>query len=373
MNNLFIVHFQPLEKYPPVMNLVRYLEKFNGKEILIQVITTANDGKLFSSSIPVYRISQATVNTNALIRLWKYLQFNWSALRLLLKYRPAKILYYETLSSGAVWVYKKFFRRNTDLYIHYHEYNSNEEYRKGMQLGRLLHYLEQQIYPVAKWVSHTNVERMQLFVRDNAAHAPVHRFILPNFPPRAWSEHTKNNFKKSNSRTRFVYVGALAFETTYVKEWAGFIAENPLLYEWDIYSGNFEAGVPVWLDELKAPNIFFRGNIEYESLPSVLPDYDVGIILYKGHIPNYVFNAPNKLFEYIACGLDAWFPPVMTGCLPYVTVNTYPKICAFDFQHPRRETVEKAMDRTGLEFKAPEYYAEDSFLPLQQQILNGLG
>lgn len=48
--------------------------------------------------------------------------------------------------------------------------------------------------------------------------------------------------------------------------------------------------------------------INYSDLPGVIRAYDVGVILYNGHIANYVFNAPNKLFEYLACGLDVWSP-----------------------------------------------------------------
>jgi hypothetical protein len=29
--------------------------------------------------------------------------------------------------------------------------------------------------------------------------------------------------------------------------------------------------------------------------------------LYKGHIPNYIYNVPNKVYEYLACGLQVWY------------------------------------------------------------------
>jgi hypothetical protein len=39
-------------------------------------------------------------------------------------------------------------------------------------------------------------------------------------------------------------------------------------------------------------------------LPEELIKHDIGLVLYKGHIPNYVYNVPNKVFEYLDCGLS---------------------------------------------------------------------
>ena len=52
----------------------------------------------------------------------------------------------------------------------------------------------------------------------------------------------------------------------------------------------------------------FKGHINYDNLPTTLNKYQVGVILYKGHIPNYVYNAPNKLFEYLAAFLMFGIP-----------------------------------------------------------------
>jgi hypothetical protein len=30
-------------------------------------------------------------------------------------------------------------------------------------------------------------------------------------------------------------------------------------------------------------------------------------VLYTGHIPNYIYNIPNKVFEYLVCGLEVWY------------------------------------------------------------------
>jgi hypothetical protein len=104
----------------------------------------------------------------------------------------------------------------------------------------------------------------------------------------------------------------------------------------------------------------------------VLSDYDVGVILYKGHIPNYIYNAPNKLFEYLACGLDVWFPHVMKSCFKYVTSHTYPKILPVDFSNFNLLDLEKTIDRNDLEFKQPQYYCETALYPLAKQLIKNV-
>jgi hypothetical protein len=38
-----------------------------------------------------------------------------------------------------------------------------------------------------------------------------------------------------------------------------------------------------------------------------LINYDIGVTIYNGHIPNYIYNVPNKILEYLACGLNVWY------------------------------------------------------------------
>ena len=73
---------------------------------------------------------------------------------------------------------------------------------------------------------------------------------------------------------------------------------------------------------------------------------------------NYVYNAPNKLFEYLACGLDVWFPDVMTGSVPYVTELTYPKVIAVNFTELGKLQIHKFIDKNGFTYKASDFYYE---------------
>jgi hypothetical protein len=112
-----------------------------------------------------------------------------------------------------------------------------------------------------------------------------------------------------------------------------------------------------------------KEGVEYERLPEILPAYHVGIILYKGHIPNYMYNSPNKLFEYLACGLDVWFPKEMTGCYPYVTENCYPKVVRIDYQHLHEMNLTSLISRESLVHRESKFYCEPVYEEFYSAVL----
>jgi len=103
-------------------------------------------------------------------------------------------------------------------------------------------------------------------------------------------------------------------------------------------------------------------------LPETLAEYDIGIILYNGSIPNYVYNAPNKLFEYYACGLDVWFPDKLKTSLSYVNTGVYPRIISLDFTKLSEFQWRKEADRSGLELQSVAYSCEKAFESLWQKM-----
>ncbi len=158
-------------------------------------------------------------------------------------------MYYETISSLPAYLYKRFFNKKAELYIHYHEYITPAEYGNGMKLTKLLHKFEMQLYPVAKWVSHTNESRMQMFIKDIAP-ARIHEpKILANYPPKAWS--TKSTTKRSLP-VKMVYAGSLSMDTMYTREFAGWVEAQNGKVTWNIYSYN------ITRDTINIP-----GNIEF--------------------------------------------------------------------------------------------------------------
>lgn len=328
-----VVHFNPIDKYPPAVNLVRYLAGQKDGKSGIYVITTRAENTHWHLKIPGVIINQLVFFNSKLgkgQRILKYIAFNLKALYRLYLFRPDTVLYYETLSAWAPGIYIKWINTSARLFIHYHEYTSPEEYKSEMILNRWLHRMEKDIYMGAAWISHTNQDRMLMFLNDIKPVCPENTHILPNYPPASWQTRLRIN-KTDESRIGFVYVGALSLDTMYTKEMAEFIAANSDKYYWHIYSDTFDKNVTGFLQTLGAENISFKGPVKYDDIPEILNQYDIGVILYKGHIPNYIYNAPNKLFEYHACGLSVWFPLEMKGAYPYICEDKNPGILAIDF------------------------------------------
>jgi hypothetical protein len=281
--------------------------------------------------------------------------------------RPDVILYYETLSCFPAFIYKKYFRRKVRLFIHYHEYTSQEEYAKGMILSRWGLGLEKKLFPRTEWISHTNADRIRLFRKDNEGVLLPFIHELPNYPPRSWQK-TRATERIPGGPLRIVYVGALSMETMYTGAFANWVRTQSGAVIWDVYSDNITPEARTFLESIENKCIRFKEGVNYFSLPDILSKYDIGVILYKGHIPNYVYNAPNKIFEYLSCGLDVWFPRVMKGCMPLVTAGSFPKVIPLDFEMLDTFDLSSALDREGVEFKPTSYCCEDALSPLLKKI-----
>ena len=63
---------------------------------------------------------------------------------------------------------------------------------------------------------------------------------------------------------------------------------------------------PPILPQLNFPNISLRKAISYYELPELLATYDIGLVLYKGIFKNHIYCVPNKIYEYLVCGLEVF-------------------------------------------------------------------
>jgi hypothetical protein len=164
-------------------------------------------------------------------------------------------------------------------------------------------------------ISHTNDDRINLFKQDNIDKHLHHLTRLPNFPPESWYRQSVKREKASI--TRFVYIGSLSLEALYIKQFAQWVKEENGGAELDIYSNNYKEDVIDYLKELNCKCIKFKGEVNYYSLPDLLPKYDVGLILYKGSLPNHIYCVPNKMLEYYACGLKVLFSAELISSLKF--------------------------------------------------------
>ena len=366
--SLVIIHFQPLELYPPVLNLVDYLNN-NYKDAPVLVLSTHSTGVnpliATGKQIRILRLGRSGKELSAIVRYLNYLYFYTVALLVLIVKKPRAILYYETISSYPAYLYKKYLAAKTELFIHYHEYTSPTEYARGMRLVAYFHRKERQLYNQAVWISHTNEKRMELFREDEGLKGTKNIFILPNYPSRSWMRAAKPVIEFP---VKIVYAGALSLDTMYTENFASWVISQNGKFVWDIYSSNITDEAMAFFKGLNASFIRLRDAVAYEKLAEILPGYDVGVILYNGHIPNYVFNAPNKLFEYIACGLDVWYPDVMQGCRPYDTVAMYPKVTALDFNDLNMVDVQELLNKKEFEYNRTGYFFENVLAGLTDKI-----
>jgi hypothetical protein len=364
-----ILHFQPLELYPPIQNLINVLSR-NKEASDITVITTSSahrslpDFTCDCEGIRILKLGRSGTTLSAPRRYFNYFKYNAGAMWYLIRKKPGRVLYFETISSLPAFLFK-FINRACHILVHYHEYTTPEEYRTGMKLTKVFHILEKRLYPRAAWVSHTNDFRLQKFLKDVEPVKVTGAVVLPNYPSRSWYVEPRGN---SRPPMRFVYVGSLSMETMYTRAFADWVNSQNGRATWDIYSHNMADDAREFLSKNRSSWINQFDAVRYSDLPGILKNYDVGVILYSGHIPNYQYIAPNKLFEYVTCGLDVWFPSELVGSKHLVTHGTYPGIYSLTFSQLRHINIE-SMTRAARVFKPLGFFCEDALEPLIENLV----
>ena len=111
-----------------------------------------------------------------------------------------------------------------------------------------------------------------------------------------------------------IYVGSASLADTYIVEIGRWAAEHARTVSLHVIGDNVAGDVWTSLQSLGADNITLDPKgCDYDSLPQLLTKYDVGLVLYKGNTLNFVHNVPNKAIEYLAAGLEVWYPSEMRG------------------------------------------------------------
>lgn len=371
MNKIAIIHFSPLELYPPVQNFLNLIADQGDKKNLLVFTTAANNSQLDTflspaANISIIRIGRSGGQIGSLKRYFNYMHFYSVCLLKLIITRPKKVLYYETISSYPAYLYKKIFNTKAHILVHYHEYTAPGEYTLGMKLTRYFHHCEKWLYPKLSWISHTNEYRMQKFKEDIFPVKVCNDHIVPNYPPAAWQASFKTTIIMP---VKIVYAGALGMDTMFTATFANWVIAQKGKVCWDIYSYNITHEAKRFINELATDFINLKPAVNYNALPEILSKYDVGVILYNGHILNYVYNQPNKLFEYLSCGLDVWFPDVMTGSMSLVTAQSWPKIVALDFSAFENYHLEELLRRENCVQKKYSFYCEIALKEMYKEFI----
>jgi hypothetical protein len=326
-----LVHYQPVENYPPVLNFLDYLVEKGFRPAVFTCRNNSGRSDYLKAGVSVrrYKLSQSKWSW---IRLFYLFSFNIRVLANLFLMRPRKIIYFETYSCFPVYLYKKYFNRKLEVLIHFHECFSKEWYRRSMRV--MPYYYEKErnfLYPGAIWISQTNRKRIELFKQDNDFIRDEVLHVLPNYPPKVWVG-AKRQKKEVKIPVRTVYLGSLSLANTFLREYCEWVVRQKGRLKFDIYAYNVEQKTKEFLANLGSEWISFHSDgVEYARIPEVLKDYDVGVIFYKGLSPSVKYSAPNKLFEYLMCGLEVWFSKEVEGCHEFIHLESHPRVIMLDY------------------------------------------
>lgn len=297
------MHFNTLEKYPPVLNFISDVliaKSFNS----ISVFSTKNNSPFSDTkydSVTIWRFG--SIVENYYIRYVTYLYFNLLSTIILIINRPDTLVVYETLSVLPAYIYSRIYK-NKKIHLHFHEYTSLAEKAISTRYMRFLYKFENVLLKTYT-CSHTNEDRKALFINEYPNLNTKSILVFPNLPPSYWLKNF-GSYKRINinSRIKLVYVGALDFETMYLEEILNLVKSNPDRLELSLFTSQLSEKTKNRINEFTCDNIFLKGPIFYDKLPLELIKYDIGLVLYKGTIPNHMFSIPNKVYEYLYCGLQ---------------------------------------------------------------------
>ena len=330
------VHVLPLEYYPPARNTLTLFSRRPGWEI--RAWSSDNNRGLpawSESGITIRRPGHGDPARPLPLRAAGYAAWHLKTAKELHRWRPDIVIAVEPHSALAVWIYYSALGGGAPLFIHHHEYYSPADYEQtGMRLLRAARRIERDsLFQRAVWVSQTNEKRLTMLAESQPGIRPEALRVLPNYPPEEWISRGSARVDHEPGPTRLVYVGSASFEDTFMREAAQWVASNPRDLTLHVTGDNVAPAVWDWLESLNAANISTdRNGIAYSRLPELLAGFDAGLVLYKGNTLNFVHNVPNKAVEYLACGLEAWYPPEMEGMRKFHELHPELRIRQIDYR-----------------------------------------
>lgn len=338
-NKLSIVHFQSVEGYPPVMNVIdsMVIDSFE-----TQVISTHNRASdwFVNWNCEIYRIGNSF--GSKINRYLCYLQFGFFGFWKLLKFKPKAIVIYETYSVLPVFLYS-IIGPKVKLLFHYHEFESKEEKQCASAYSKFLYFLEKRLLSKAIWVSQTNTERKFTFQEMYPQLSEKALRVFPNNPSKNWVEKVKYKKTENSEIVKFIHVGSLGIETTYINEFIEWIQAQNGRATLTVVSQNLELAVIDLINQKQWVTLI--RDMPYQELPEMIVEHHVGVVLYKGHVPNFVYNVPNKVNEYLACGLNVWYSDVLISTQKFAAETPQYPLYSVDFSK-------------GNELMTPEFYSE---------------
>lgn len=340
-----ILHFNVLERYPPALNFISDV-LIQKPEYRVSIITTKNtspyDKKVFSNT-HIYRFGSVTQNVS--VRYFSYIVYNLFGTLILFAKRPATVIVYESLSIFPAFIYSLFFK-NKKIHIHFHEYSSMPEKNGASKYMKFLFKLEQKLLQKCT-SSQTNEDRRELFLKDNFKLKKQNVSVFPNMPPKSWwMEYGQHKKPWNGGKIQLVYVGVLDSETMYLEEVLRYVNHHPDELELTLFSQDVSLGARKLISEFQSVNICLKTALDYSTLPKELIKHDIGLVFYKGHIPNVIYSVPNKVFEYLHCGVKV----LSDSCLLSLAKLNSTNIILTEFKEIQKYEISKLRDLLKTDF-----------------------
>ncbi len=337
---IIILHFREPRLYPPLLNFIEFLKE---NDLEFYLVTAK------------YQSSK-----NQFAKFWGKLLFvlqgNFYAT---ITQNP--IVCFESISTIALFLANKL-NSKLKVYFHFHEYFSKQEYLRESRLEQFGWKLEKNILKNAKWISHTNQHRMDMWaIENNSIDSKKYR-ILPNYPSEKWVKLKQPTQIDQKGITKLVHIGALSEKSMYLENMLQFLGNKPQ-FSIAFYSHRFTPEISDLIS--KYNNCTMNGSISYQDIPSLKGKYDVGLVLYNGSTLNFTYNAPNKIFEYLALDLDVWCSDKLITAYDHERLDCYPKMIMVDYENLEAFEVDKALDKNGLDYVQSPYVCE----PVYQNLL----
>ena len=355
-----VVHFHPLEQYPPVMNMISFLQSEVRLKLAVCSTRKSAKGREFEArKAQIHRFGRQ--GASIFSRYLCYILFNSLSVLKLFIFRPKAVLCYETYSVFPIFVYSRFFR-DIRVFVHFHEYTSPGEITQSSLYMKWLHKLEHKLLKDAEWISQTNEDRARMFQTDRELYDQKIQ-VLPNYPPLFWYQSEKS---EQGDPIKLVYVGALSMDTMHTEAFVNWVRSRQGKFILDIYSDNVSEEARKFLKGIEEDGIRLKSAVSYYELPDVLTGYDVGVVLYNGHIPNYVYNVPNKVLEYFACGLEIWCSKDLISVIKFKKDEELDSIRIVDFASIDESLSGGSAAKKGNRTNQKSFYAEREYSRLSK-------
>lgn len=286
-------HYLPLRDYPPVQNLIQFLSL---QSDLQSVVICSDDAAMQVESesccknLILYRVPYRANGG------WRQkLQFVRIVREIGAKYKfDTSIGYGDELSAITCLLLNA---RSYALHLHElppqlgfkNKYISKSQYLELILLRAFASRFQ--------WVSQVTPHRARIFT----AQFGVKCENLYNFPMSSFCQRKVSPMRESGI-VRILYIGTCGERTVE----RGRLIELASLRNVELHILPTNSEGLDGLRELERVQILQK--VPYFDLPDVISSYDVGLVLYNGSSLNMKLGVPNKVAEYLRCGLKVMYP-----------------------------------------------------------------